>query len=67
MFYYFKKGKDATETHTAQKICAVCGEGAVTDWNVKGGLQSLVLEIPCWTTLRGQTDQLKSVAIKSKC
>ena len=31
MFYYFKKGKDATETHTAQKICAVCGEGAVTD------------------------------------
>ena len=29
MFYYFKKGKNATETH--KKICAVYGEGAVTD------------------------------------
>ena len=29
MLYYFKKGKNATET---QKIFAVCGEGAVTDW-----------------------------------
>ena len=28
MLYYFKKGKNATET---KKICAVCGEGAVTD------------------------------------
>ena len=28
MLYYFKKGKNATET---QKICAVYGEGAVTD------------------------------------
>ena len=30
MLYYFKKGKNATETHT-HKICAVYGEGAVTD------------------------------------
>ena len=29
MLYYFKKGKNATET--PKKICAVCGEGAVTD------------------------------------
>ena len=29
MLYYFKKGKNATETH--KKICAVYGEGAVTD------------------------------------
>ena len=29
MLYYFKKGQNATETHT--KICAVYGEGAVTD------------------------------------
>ena len=29
MLCYFKKGKNATETH--KKICAVCGEGAVTD------------------------------------
>ena len=31
MLYYFKKGKNATETHTHTKICAVYGEGAVTD------------------------------------
>ena len=29
MLYYFKKGKNATEMH--EKICAVFGEGAVTD------------------------------------
>ena len=29
MLYYFKKGKSATEAQT--KICAVYGEGAVTD------------------------------------
>ena len=29
MLYYFKKGKNATETQ--EKICAVDGEGAVTD------------------------------------
>ena len=28
MLYYFKKGKNPTET---QKICSVYGEGAVTD------------------------------------
>ena len=30
MLYYFKKGKNATEAQ--KKICAVYGEGAVTDW-----------------------------------
>ena len=30
MLYYFKKGENATETQ--KKICAVHGEGAVTDW-----------------------------------
>ena len=29
MLYYFKKGKNATETQ--KKICAVYGEGAMTD------------------------------------
>ena len=38
MLYYFKKGKNATEM--PKKICAVYGEGAVTDqmcrkWFVK--------------------------------
>ena len=31
MFYYFKKGKNAKKTHTHTKICAVYGEGAVTN------------------------------------
>ena len=30
MLYYSKKGKNATEM--PKKICAVYGEGAVTDW-----------------------------------
>ena len=30
MLYYFKKGKNATEMQ--KKICAVYGEGTVTDW-----------------------------------
>ena len=29
MLYYFKKGKNETEMQ--KRICAVCGEGAVTD------------------------------------
>ena len=29
MLYYFKKGKNTTETQ--KKVCAVNGEGAVTD------------------------------------
>ena len=38
MLYYFKKGKNTTETH--KKICTVYGEGAVTDqtcqkWSAK--------------------------------
>ena len=40
MLHYFKKGKNATETQKIKKICAVYGEGAVTDqmcqkWFVK--------------------------------
>ena len=34
MVYYFKRGKNTTET---QKICAVCGEGAVIE-RVRSGL-----------------------------
>ena len=29
MLYYFKEGKNTTEMQ--KRICAVCGEGAVTD------------------------------------
>ena len=40
MLHYFKKGKNATEMQKKKTICAVCGEGAVTDrtcqmWFVK--------------------------------
>ena len=40
MLYYFKKGKNTTETQTKQERCAVHWEGAVTDrkcqkWFVK--------------------------------
>ena len=31
MLYYFKKGKNTTETQKKKKVCAVYGEGAVTD------------------------------------
>ena len=30
--YYFKKDRNAAETHTQKKISAVYGEGSVTDW-----------------------------------
>ena len=30
MLYYFKKGKNATETE--KKICTVSGESAMSDW-----------------------------------
>ena len=40
ILYYFKKGKNATEMQKKKKICALYGEGAVTDqicqkWFVK--------------------------------
>ena len=31
MLYYFKNDQNATERHEKKKICAACGEGAVTD------------------------------------
>ena len=41
MLYYFKKGKNTTEMQN--KICAVYGEGAVTDQMCQSGLKSLCL------------------------
>ena len=51
MLYYFKKGKNANEMQ--KKICAVYGEGAVTDQMCQSGLQSCMLGISCWTMLHG--------------
>ena len=33
MLYYFKEGENSTETQ--KTICAVCGEGAITDQTCK--------------------------------
>ena len=63
MVYYFKKGKNATETEKKKKICTVCGEKAVTEY-VKSDLQSFMLEISCCMVFHGPVDQLKLIAIK---
>ena len=51
MLYYFKKGKNANETH--KKICAVYGEGAVTDrtcqkWFAKSRAGDFLLDEAAW-------------------
>ena len=53
MLYYFKKGKNTTETQ--KKICAVYGEGAVTDqmcqkWFVKFHAGDLLLDEAPWSS-----------------
>ena len=46
MLYYFKKGKNANEMQ--KKICAVYGEGAVTDQMCQSGLQSFLVLLTFW-------------------
>ena len=41
--YYFKKGKNATETH--KKICALYGEGIMTD---PTNVSKVVCKVLCW-------------------
>ena len=67
MLYYFKKGKNATQTHT-QKICAMYGEGAVTDqmcqkWFVKFGAGDFSLENAPWSgrAVEVGSDQIKTL------
>ena len=58
--YYFQKGKNATEMH--KKVCAVCGEGAVTE-RVKSVWRSFVLEISRQMMLHGRevdSDQIET-------
>ena len=62
MIYYFKEGKNATETHT--KICAVCGEGAVTASMCLKWCASFKLQISHWMMLHGRVDQVKLIVIK---
>ena len=66
MLYYFKKDKITTETQ--KMICAVYGEGAVTDPTCRSGLQSFVIflemEISLWMMLHSRENQLKLIAIE---
>ena len=46
MLYYLKKGKNATEIQ--KTICAVYGEGAVTDQMCQKWLQSFLVLLTFW-------------------
>ena len=52
MLYYFKKGKNTTEMQ--KKICAVYGEGAVTDRNVS----EVVCEVLCCRLFAGSCSKV---------
>ena len=53
MLYYFKKGKNTTETR-----CVQCKEKVLwlTDC-IQSGLQSFVLKVSRWTMLHNRVDQ----------
>ena len=66
MLYYFKKGKNTTETHT-KKICAAYGEGAVRDqtcqkWFVKFCAGEFSLDDDPWSErpVEVDSDQIKT-------
>lgn len=44
-------------TRLQKEICAVYGEGNVTDKSVKSGLQSFIMEISHWMRFHGQENQ----------
>ena len=62
MLYYFKKGKNATET---QRFVQCMEKLPWVIEPVKSDLGSFVLEISCWTMLHSPVDHLKLIAIKS--
>ena len=64
MLYYLKKGKNATGTQ--KQICAVCGEGAVTNRTCPKWFVKFCVEISHRTMLHGRVDQLRVIAIKSR-
>ena len=63
MLYYLKKGKNST---AMQKICAVYGEGAVTDSMCQKRFAKFHAEISRWTMLCSRVDQLKLIEVKSR-
>ena len=56
IFYYFKKGKNATEKQ--KKICAVYGEGAVINWMCQKWFVKFCAQISSWTMFCDPVDQL---------
>ena len=72
MLYYFKKGKNATETQ--RKICTVCGEGAVTgqtcqEWFAKFRAGDFSLDDALWSGRPVEVDsnQIKILIEKNQC
>ena len=72
MLYYFKKGKNATETH--KKICSVYGEGAVTDrtcqkWFAKFCAGDFSLDNAPWSSrpVEVDSDQIESLIENNQC
>ena len=61
MLYISRKVKTKPK---GKKICAACGEGAVTDGHVKNDLHHFVLETSLWTMPNGRVDQLKLAVIE---
>ena len=64
MLYYFKKGK--MQLKRREKICAVYGEGAVTDQMCQKWFGKFVPEISPWMMLQSCINQLKLILIKSR-
>ena len=72
MFYYFKKGKNATEMQ--KNICAVYGEGAVTDpmcqkWFAKFLVGDFSLDDAPWLarTVEVDRDQIETLIENYQC
>ena len=71
MLYYFKKGKNASET---QKIFAVYRKGAVTDWMCQKWLAKIptgdfLLDKAPWSSrwLEVDSDQIETVIENNHC
>ena len=72
MLYYFNKGKKTTETQ--KKICAVYGEGAVTDqtcqkWFVKFCTGDFSLDDALWSGRLVEVDrnQIETLIENNQC
>ena len=72
MLYYFKKSKNATEMQ--KKICAVYGEGAVTDqmyqkWFAKFHAGDFSLDDTPWSSrpVEVDSDQIKTLIKNNQC